>query len=60
MPSAQPTNARMKLAQVNSGTTSSSDGENTNTNGTSTLPSPSRNAVLPVLNGSAPAMPAAA
>ncbi|RQP17416.1 MAG: hypothetical protein EAS49_10935, partial [Brucella intermedia] len=34
--------------------------EKTKTNGTSTLPSPRRNAVLPVLNGSAPAMPAAA
>ena len=55
-----PAKASANSVQVKSGTMISSDGENTNTNGTSALPSASRKAVLPVLNGSAPAMPAAA
>ena len=60
IPSAQPTNVTTKSYSVNPGTTISNAGENTNTNGTSALPSPNRNAVLPVLNGSEPAIPAAA
>ena len=40
--------------------TSNNAGEKTNTNGTNALPRPSLNAVLPVLNGSELAMPAAA
>ena len=48
----EPTNS----VQVNPGAMISIDGENTKTKGTSTLPSASRKAVLPVLNGSAPAM----
>ena len=60
MPSTQPTKVTAKSYQVKPLATSSSDGENTNTNGTSALASPSRNAMLPVLNGSLPAMPAAA
>ncbi len=42
--------------QVKPGAMISIEGENTKTKGTSTLPSASRKAVLPVLNGSAPAM----
>ncbi len=60
MPSTQPMNAPANSGQLKPCVTSNSDGENTNTNGTSTLPRPSRNAVLPVLNGSLPAIPAAA
>ena len=60
MPATQPRKASQKSGQLKPLATSSSEGENTNTNGTSALPRPSRKAVLPVLNGSAPAMPAAA
>jgi hypothetical protein len=60
MPNTQPKKVTVKSNQVKPLATSSSEGENTNTNGTSTLAMPRRNAVLPVLNGSLPAMPAAA
>ena len=60
MPRTQPTNVTLKSYQVKPLATSSSDGEKTNTNGTSALAMPSLKAVLPVLNGSLPAMPAAA
>ncbi len=60
MPSTQPVKVTMKSNQVKPLATSSREGENTNTKGTSTLAMPRRNAVLPVLNGSPPAMPAAA
>ena len=52
----QPVKVTMKSGQVKPLATSSSEGENTKTKGTSTLPSARRKAVLPVLNGSAPAM----
>ena len=60
MPAMQPRKAIQKSGQVKPLATRSSEGENTKTKGTSTLPRPSRKAVLPVRNGSAPAMPAAA
>ena len=47
-------------ALLSAAATNNKDGENTKTNGTSTLAMPSLKAVLPVLNGSLPAMPAAA
>ena len=56
----QPTSVTKKSYQVKPCTEISSDGENTNTKGTISLVMPSRKAVLPVLNGSLPAMPAAA
>lgn len=56
----QPNSVTKKSYHVKPCTEISSDGENTNTNGTISLVMPSRNAVLPVLNGSLPAMPAAA
>ncbi|CPM09988.1 Uncharacterised protein [Bordetella pertussis] len=56
----QPTRVVKKSYQVKPCTEISSDGENTNTKGTISLVMPRRNAVLPVLNGSLPAMPAAA
>src|SRR5262245_9486867 len=60
MPTRQPNVVIRNSVQLNSGTTIRSDGENTNTNGTSAFARASRKAVLPVRNGSAPAMLAAA
>jgi hypothetical protein len=61
MPSTQPMKVTHEVvASVKPLATISSDGENTKTNGTSALARPRRKAVLPVLNGSLPAMPAAA
>lgn len=60
MPSTQPVNVTPKSNQVKPLATSSRLGENTKTKGTSALAMPRRKAVLPVLNGSPPAMPAAA
>ncbi len=60
MPTTQPKKVSAKSPQVKPLATSSSEGENTKTNGTSTLASPRRKAMLPVLKGSLPAMPAAA
>ena len=60
MPKTQPLKVMMKLSQVKPFATSNKDGENTKTKGTSAFAKPSLNAVLPVLKGSLPAMPAAA
>jgi hypothetical protein len=60
MPSTQPVKVMAKSVQVKPLATRIRDGENTNTNGTSALAMPRRKAVLPVLNGSLPAIPAAA
>ena len=56
----QPVKVTMKSYQLKPLATSSSEGEKTNTKGTSALAMPSLKAVLPVLNGSLPAIPAAA
>ena len=60
MPKIQPVKVMMKLSQVKPLATSSKEGENTKTKGTKALASPKRKAVLPVLKGSLPAIPAAA
>ena len=60
MPKIQPVNVIQKSTQVKPLATNNSDGDSTNTNGTSTFAIPSLKAVFPVLNGSLPAMPAAA
>ena len=60
MPITQPVKVMMKLSHVKPLATKSKEGENTNTKGTKALARPKRNAVLPVLKGSLPAMPAAA
>ena len=60
MPIRQPVKVMMKLSHVKPLATSNKEGENTNTKGTKALAKPNRKAVLPVLKGSLPAMPAAA
>ncbi len=60
IPSTQPLKVTMKSGQLKPLATKISDGERTKTKGTSAFARPSRNAVVPVLNGSLPAMPAAA
>mgnify|MGYP006988336842 CR=1 FL=1 len=58
MPKTQPVKVMMKLSHVKPLVTNSREGENTNTNGTKALAKPKRKAVLPVLKGSLPAIPA--
>ena len=60
MPIKQPLAVTANSLTVKPLATISIAGENTNTNGTSALVRPSLKAMLPVLNGSLPAMPAAA
>ena len=60
MPITQPVKVMMKLSHVKPLATNNKEGENTKTKGTKALAKPKRKAVLPVLNGSLPAMPAAA
>ena len=60
MPMTQPAKVIAKSVQVNPFATKSNEGENTKTKGTKAFANPRRKAMLPVLNGSLPAMPAAA
>ena len=60
IPNIAPISVIVNSHQVNPSATSKRAGEYTNTKGTNALAMPSLNAVLPVLNGFEPAIPAAA
>ena len=60
IPSIAPIKVIVKAAQVKPSVTSNNAGEYTNTKGTKAFAMPNRKAVLPVLKGLDPAIPAAA